>query len=87
MNPNKRGASLVEVGAREMSNVKEREGNVVVLHRRHDERFVRFIRAFLAITEGADPTMQVTDVPQPFSAQFTHLIPPRGGFILRLDHQ
>src|SRR6202012_4887508 len=34
-----------------MSNVKEREGNVVVLHRRHDERFVRFIRAFLAITD------------------------------------
>jgi DNA-binding CsgD family transcriptional regulator len=34
-----------------MSNVKEREGNVVVLHRRYDERFVRFIRAFIAITD------------------------------------
>ena len=34
-----------------MSNVKEREGNVIVLHRRYDERFVRFIRAFVAITD------------------------------------
>jgi DNA-binding CsgD family transcriptional regulator len=34
-----------------MSNVKESAGNVVVLHRRYDERFVRFIRAFVAITD------------------------------------
>jgi two-component system, NarL family, nitrate/nitrite response regulator NarL len=34
-----------------MSNIKEGEGNVVVLHRRYDERFVRFIRAFIAITD------------------------------------
>ena len=34
-----------------MSNINEREGNVVVLHRRYDERFVRFIRAFVAITD------------------------------------
>jgi DNA-binding CsgD family transcriptional regulator len=34
-----------------MSNVKQGEGNVVVLHRRYDERFVRFIRAFVAITD------------------------------------
>jgi DNA-binding CsgD family transcriptional regulator len=34
-----------------MSNINEGEGNVVVLHRRYDERFVRFIRAFVAITD------------------------------------
>jgi DNA-binding CsgD family transcriptional regulator len=34
-----------------MSNITEGEGNVVVLHRRYDERFVRFIRAFVAITD------------------------------------
>jgi len=39
-----------------MSNAKEREGNVVVLHRRHDERFVRFIRAFIAITDPCPDT-------------------------------
>jgi DNA-binding CsgD family transcriptional regulator len=45
-----------------MSNVKEREGNVVVLHRRYDERFVRFIRAFVAITDPCpDAELEVTD--------------------------
>jgi DNA-binding CsgD family transcriptional regulator len=34
-----------------MSNINKGEGNVVVLHRRYDERFVRFIRAFVAITD------------------------------------
>jgi DNA-binding CsgD family transcriptional regulator len=42
-----------------MSNVKEHEGNVVVLHRRHDERFVRFIRAFVAMT---DPCPDATEL-------------------------
>jgi DNA-binding CsgD family transcriptional regulator len=46
-----------------MSNVKERDGNVVVLHRRYDERFVRFIRAFVAITDPCpDTELDVTDV-------------------------
>jgi DNA-binding CsgD family transcriptional regulator len=45
-----------------MSNVKEREGNVIVLHRRYDERFVRFIRAFVAITDPCpDAELDVTD--------------------------
>jgi DNA-binding CsgD family transcriptional regulator len=45
-----------------MSNVKEREGNVIVLHRRYDERFVRFIRAFVAITDPCpDAELEVTD--------------------------
>ena len=45
-----------------MSNVKEREGNVVVLHRRYDERFVRFIRAFIAITDPCpDAELEDTD--------------------------
>jgi DNA-binding CsgD family transcriptional regulator len=45
-----------------MSNIKEREGNVVVLHRRYDERFVRFIRAFVAITDPCpDAELEVTD--------------------------
>jgi DNA-binding CsgD family transcriptional regulator len=45
-----------------MSNVKEGAGNVVVLHRRYDERFVRFIRAFVAITDPCpDAELEVTD--------------------------
>ena len=45
-----------------MSNVKERAGNVIVLHRRYDERFVRFIRAFVAITDPCpDAELEVTD--------------------------
>jgi DNA-binding CsgD family transcriptional regulator len=45
-----------------MSQVKEREGNVVVLHRRYDERFVRFIRAFVAITDPCpDEEQDLTD--------------------------
>jgi DNA-binding CsgD family transcriptional regulator len=39
-----------------MSNINEGEGNVVVLHRRYDERFVRFIRAFVAITDPSPDT-------------------------------
>jgi DNA-binding CsgD family transcriptional regulator len=39
-----------------MSNINEGEGNVVVLHRRYDERFVRFIRAFVAITDPCPDT-------------------------------
>jgi DNA-binding CsgD family transcriptional regulator len=45
-----------------MSNVKEGAGNVIVLHRRYDERFVRFIRAFVAITDPCpDAELEVTD--------------------------
>ena len=45
-----------------MTNLKEREGNVVVLHRRYDERFVRFIRAFIAITDPCpDAELEDTD--------------------------
>ncbi|HEY0339981.1 MAG TPA: hypothetical protein VGC34_04190, partial [Steroidobacteraceae bacterium] len=45
-----------------MSNVKEGEGNVIVLHRRYDERFVRFIRAFVAITDPCpDEELEVPD--------------------------
>jgi DNA-binding CsgD family transcriptional regulator len=45
-----------------MSNVKEGEGNVVVLHRRYDERFVRFIRAFVAITDPCpEAEVAITD--------------------------
>ncbi len=45
-----------------MSNVKEREGNVVVLHRRYDDRFVRFIRAFVTITDPCpDAELEVAD--------------------------
>src|ERR1700730_4908571 len=45
-----------------MSNVKESEGNVVVLHRRYDERFVRFIRAFVAITDPCpDAELDLSD--------------------------
>lgn len=45
-----------------MSNVKEPAGNVVVLHRRFDERFVRFIRAFVAITDPCpDSEIDLTD--------------------------
>ena len=45
-----------------MSNVKESAGNVVVLHRRYDERFVRFIRAFVAITDPCpDAELDLSD--------------------------
>ena len=43
-----------------MSQVKEHENSVVVLHRRFDERFVRFIRAFVAITDPC-PDEELTD--------------------------
>jgi len=39
----------------------------------------------VAITEGTDANMQVTAVSPPNSAGWQHAIPPRGGFILRLD--
>ena len=45
-----------------MSNVKESEGNVVVLHRRYDVRFVRFIRAFGARTDPCpDAELDLSD--------------------------
>jgi DNA-binding CsgD family transcriptional regulator len=44
-----------------MSNVKEREGNVVVLHRRYDERFVRFIRALAMADPCPDTELDLTD--------------------------
>ena len=37
----------------------------------------------LVITEGADASMQVSAAPPPFSNQWKHDLPPRGGFILR----
>ena len=37
----------------------------------------------LVITEGADASMQVSAAPLPFSNQWKHDLPPRGGFILR----
>lgn len=39
----------------------------------------------IAISEGADATMQVTVAPLSTSAQWQHEMPSRGGFILRLD--
>jgi len=39
----------------------------------------------LAVTEGADAAMQVVVAPLPAAAQWQHSLPPRGGFILRLD--
>jgi hypothetical protein len=39
----------------------------------------------IAISEGADANMQVTAAPLGDAAQWEHEIPPRGGFILRLD--
>jgi hypothetical protein len=39
----------------------------------------------LAITEGTDPLMQVTVAPLPNADHWQHEVPPRGGFILRLD--
>lgn len=39
----------------------------------------------LLIAEGADPAMQVAATPVAAANQWTHQLPPRGGFILRLD--
>lgn len=39
----------------------------------------------LAVTEGADAAMQVVAVPLARAASWQHTLPPRGGFILRLD--
>ena len=38
------------------------------------------------ITEGTNAAMQVTAVPVAHSDQWQHELPPRGGFILRLDN-
>ncbi len=37
------------------------------------------------VTEGTDPNMQVTAASLENSARWQHVMPPRGGFILRLD--
>lgn len=39
----------------------------------------------LAVTEGVEATMQVSTAPLGVSRQWRHTLPPRGGFILRLD--
>ena len=39
----------------------------------------------IAVCEGADAKMQVAVAPLGDSSQWQHTIPPRGGFILRLD--
>jgi hypothetical protein len=39
----------------------------------------------LAITEGEDAKMQVIVTPLDNSKEWEHEMPPRGGFILRLD--
>jgi hypothetical protein len=38
------------------------------------------------IAEGSDAQMQVTTIPLEHSTQWQYEIPPRGGFILRLDY-
>lgn len=48
--------------------------------------FLRFSKRW-AITEGADAGMQVAAAPLPPSARWQHTVPPRGGFILRLDRK
>jgi hypothetical protein len=47
--------------------------------------FVKFHRR-LAITEGADAGMQVSAAAVADSDRWQHEVPPRGGFILRLDN-
>lgn len=42
-------------------------------------------RSRLVISEGADARMQLAAVPAPYSNQWKHEMPPRGGFILRMD--
>ena len=42
-------------------------------------------RRRIAITEGTDASIQVTATPLGNSAEWKHSMPPRGGFILRLD--
>jgi alpha-glucosidase len=39
----------------------------------------------IAVTEGADANMQVKVTHLEVSTQWEHAMPPRGGFILRLD--
>jgi hypothetical protein len=41
----------------------------------------------LAITEGTDAQMQVRVAPLARAASWPHTLPPRGGFILRLDQR
>ncbi len=48
--------------------------------------FKRFPKR-LALTEGVDANMQVVVVPVLPTAQRQHTIPPRGGFILRMDRK
>jgi hypothetical protein len=46
--------------------------------------FKKFRRRF-AVVEGADANMQVAVTPLENSNEWKHEMPPRGGFILRLD--
>jgi alpha-glucosidase len=46
--------------------------------------FGEFTRRF-SLTEGADATMQIAVSPLADAAQWQYTVPPRGGFILRLD--
>jgi hypothetical protein len=39
----------------------------------------------VAVTEGADAAMEVAAAPLTADANWQHVLPPRGGFILRLD--
>ena len=39
----------------------------------------------IAVTEGTNVNMQVIALPLEDSAMWQHTMPPRGGFILRLD--
>lgn len=52
-------AVLLEVGVREMSNVKECEGGAIELHHRPDEHFIRFIRSFIGEPLESQPLEQV----------------------------
>ena len=46
--------------------------------------FVKYPKR-VAITEADDAAMQVTATPLAMAAKWPHVLPPRGGFILRLD--
>jgi len=46
--------------------------------------FVKFPNR-VAITEAEDPALQVSATPLAMAADWQHVLPPRGGFILRLD--
>ncbi len=52
----------------------------------HPSEFGKFHHR-LAITEGADAAMQVSVAMVADSNRWQHELPPRGGFILRLDNR